>query len=423
MARVPEVLVVDQDPQARFEVKRLVKQIQLTVAGEAAFGTEAVSLAADSQPDVIICGISKPSERSLATIESLLDVLPETPVIDYGWDGDVETVRLAMLAGARNFFVMPVEAERLLDAVRSVLEHEERKKLRLTGQAKALGPRGLTLAIFAAKGGVGKSTIATNLGAALASPLNQSVVLVDADNSFGDVAAMLDLKPERTIIDLIRDLDNVERGNLTDYLVCHDSGLWVLPAPRESLLWRQVSADRLRKIISLLTRRFDVVLIDTAGVLSDLSLAALEEANMVLWVTSSDFSSINNSLIGLETLQQLSYPEQRIRLMLNVISSEDGVRPAKVESVLGRRFFWHIPYDRQVRLAGQVGRPAVLSSPESRGAKSIVELAEALMGTGPRPVAKPVPLRRRLFGRQAAEPRAERQNAEAVSTAASEGGS
>ena len=105
MARVPEVLVVDQDPQARFEVGRLVKQAQLTVAGEAAFGTEAISLASETRPDVIICGMTNPPERSLQTIEALLDVLPETPVVAYGWKDDVETVRQAMLAGARDFFV------------------------------------------------------------------------------------------------------------------------------------------------------------------------------------------------------------------------------------------------------------------------------------------------------------------------------
>src|SRR2546428_3959091 len=399
MARVPAVLVVDEDPQARFEVKRLVQQIQLTVAGEAAFGTEAVSLASDTQPDVIICGISKPSERSLQTIEALLDVLPETPVIAYGWVDDVETVRQAMQAGARNFVVMPAEAERLLDAVRSVLEQEERKRQRLSGQTKSMGPRGLTIAVFGAKGGVGKSTIATNLGVALGSRLGQSVVLVDADNSFGDVSAMLDLKPERSIIDLLRDVDTVERGTVTDYLARHDSGLWVLAAPRESLLWRSVAPDRFRKVINLLTRRFDVVLIDTAGVLSDLSLAALEEANMVLWVTSSDFASINNSVIALETLQQLSYPEARIRLMLNVTSVDDGVRPGKIEEVLGRQFFWLVPYDRQIRLGGQIGKPVVTTHPDSRGAHSIVQLARALMGVGPKSTAHASSPLRRFFSR------------------------
>ncbi len=396
MARVPEVLVVDQDPQARFEVGRLVKQAELTVAGEAAFGTEAISLASESRPDVIICGMSNPPERSLQTIEALLDVLPETPIVAYGWRDDVETVRQAMLAGARDFFLMPVEAERVLKSIRSVLESEERKRLRLSGQAKALGPRGLTIAVVGAKGGVGKSTIATNLGVALSSDMGQSVVLVDADNSFGDVAALLDIKPDRSTVDLVRDIDSVERSTVTAHLAQHSSGLWVLPAPREALLWRSVSPDRFRKVVALLARRFDVVLIDTAAALSDLVLAALEEANMILWVTSSDFSSINNSLLGLETLQQLSYPESRIRLMLNVTSSDDGVRSEKIESVLGREFFWSVPYDRQVRLGGQVGRPVVSSRPDSRAARSIIDLAHRLMGTGRRPPSKPSPLRRLL---------------------------
>ena len=68
MARVPEVLVVDQDPAARFEVKQLVRGAQMGFAGEAGLGTEAVSLASEVKPDVIICGMSRPIERSLQTI-------------------------------------------------------------------------------------------------------------------------------------------------------------------------------------------------------------------------------------------------------------------------------------------------------------------------------------------------------------------
>jgi len=405
MARVPEILVVDQDPKARYEVKQLTKQAQLTIIGEAAFGTDAVSLASDLKPDVIICGMSSPPERSLQTIEALLDVLPETPIVTYGWRDDAQTVRLAMIAGARDFFVMPVGPERVLESVRSVLESEERKRLRLTGQAKALGPKGLIIAVFGVKGGVGKSTIATNLGVALSSALAQSVVLVDGDNNFGDAAAMLDLKPDRNIVDLLKDVDALERGDASEYLTQHDSGLRVLAAPREPLLWRSVTPERFRKVVGVLARRFDVVLIDTAGALGDLSLASLEEANMVLWVTSSDFSSINNSLLALETLDQLSYPDSRIRLMLNLTSAEDGVRPAKIEEVLGREFFWSIPYDREVRLGGQTGKPVVSTHHTSRGAQSIIQLAQALMGGGGAVPANPKaasPLRR-LFSRNGAE--------------------
>lgn len=381
MARVPEVLVIDQDPSARFEFKRLLRGANLGFAGEAGLGTEGVSLAAETTPDVIICGMTKPPERSLQTMNALMDVLPETPVIAYGRSEDVDSVRLAMQAGARDFLTLPVDAEKLMESVRSVLEAEERKRLRMSGQAKGIGPRALVVAVFGAKGGVGKTTVATNVGVSLTSELGQSVVLIDGDNSFGDVAASLELRTDRSIIDLLRNQEKVDRSNVDEYLAVHSSGLYVLPAPRESLAWRNVTPEAFRSVIDLLARRFDVVLVDTASILSDLSLAILDEANIVLWVTSTDFSSINNSLQGLEALQQMSYPDSRIRLILNVNSPDDGVRPAKIEEVLRKKFFWSIPYDRQVRIGAQVGSPAVIASPQSAGAKALVQLARAVTGT------------------------------------------
>ena len=389
MARVPAVLLVDQDPQARFELKQLVKQAQLTLAGAAALGTEAVSLAAETAPDVIVCGIGVPQERALQTIGALLDTRPDTPIVAYGWHSDLETMRAAMLAGARDFLVMPVEAERLNESILAVLESEEHKRLRQTGEAAKLGPRGLVISLFGAKGGVGKTTVATNVGVALSALMGQSAVLIDADTGFGDVAAMLDLKPRQTIIDLLRDIDNVDRDTVADYLTCHASGLWVLPAPRGTLQWRSVAPEGLRKIIDLLARRFDLVLVDSAGALSDISLAVLEEANMVLWITSPDFSSIHNSLLGLETLRELSYPEGRIRLILNATTPQNGIRPVKIEEALVRPLFWMVPYDQRLRLGTQIGWPLVLSSATSPGARSILQLAHAIAGTEPKPMLKP----------------------------------
>src|SRR2546426_11892064 len=121
MARVPEVMVVDQDPQARYEVKQLAKHAQLTVTGEAAFGTEAVSLAAEVKPDVIICGVSKPPERSFQTMEALLDLLPETPIVAYSWRDDAEAVHRAMMPGERALFRLLGGRGRGLEQTKAVL--------------------------------------------------------------------------------------------------------------------------------------------------------------------------------------------------------------------------------------------------------------------------------------------------------------
>lgn len=383
MAKSPQVLIVDQDAKARFEVKQLVKQVQLIIAGEAALGTEAVSLALESSPDVIIVAISQPPDRSTRTIEALLDVLPETPVIAYAWNDSTATVTRAMQAGARDFFVMPASPERLQQAVALALEAEERRRLRLSGQAKAFGAQAMVVSIFGAKGGVGKSTVAVNLGVGLSQHLSQSVVIVDVDSTFGDVASMLELKTDCNIIDFALGIQDMTRSSVTEHLVQHASGLWVLPAPRDTLAWRSLSPDRLHQVIALLSQRFDIVLMDTAAVVTELTLAALQDSSIVLWVTSSDFSSVKNSQLGLETLQKLSYPESRIRVLLNVTSADDGVRPEKIGAALGRDLFWVLPYDREVHRAGETGRPLVSTNPASRGARSILELARAITGIAP----------------------------------------
>src|SRR3970040_3135619 len=101
MAKTPEVLVVDQNPQGSFEVKRLLKQSQFALAGEAGFGTDAVSLAIETRPDVIICGMDDPATRSIQTIYGLVNALPETAVIIYAATHTLEAARPAMLAGWR----------------------------------------------------------------------------------------------------------------------------------------------------------------------------------------------------------------------------------------------------------------------------------------------------------------------------------
>jgi pilus assembly protein CpaE len=206
------------------------------------------------------------------------------------------------------------------------------------------------------------------------------VAIVDLDDGFGDVAGALDVRPERTLLDLIKDIDKVDRDDLRKYMAKHEhSGLDVLAAPYV-LHWRGVAVEDVRRVIDLLTKSYDTVVLDTSGQLNELSELAIEMATIVLWITTTEFASVRDTLEALKALAQLSYSHDRIRIVTNAITADDGVRPAAVEEALQRDVFWSIPYDKRVRQGTHLGQPIVITSPQSVAAKCFSDLATLIAG-------------------------------------------
>ena len=167
MASVPRVLIVDQDPDARYGARQLVEQAGFQAGGEAGLGTEAVAQASELKPDIVLFGLKEPMARAIQTVEAIVHDLPGTPIITYAESSDLQTVRLAMLAGARDFLQAPLKVDELRRSLSAALESEERRKLR-SDDATVLGPRGSIITVFGAKCVAGKTTVATNIAVALA---------------------------------------------------------------------------------------------------------------------------------------------------------------------------------------------------------------------------------------------------------------
>ena len=407
MATVLTVLIIDQDPEARYQVRQLVEQAGFQVAADTGLGTEAVAQAAELRPEIVLCGLKEPLGRALQTMEAVLHDLPETPLIAYADSNDLAIIRQAMLAGARDFLHAPFRPDDLRRSLTAALESEERRRLRQAGGG--IGPRGTIITSFGAKGGAGKTTISTNLAVALARLGGRSVVLVDADDSFGDVASSLGLSAGRSVTDAVR--EHAGGGDVKRFLSHHDSGLAVLPAPASPFDWRGISGDELRQTLAELARQFDVVLVDTASALNGVSIAALEAASLVLWVTTLDYTSAHGSLRALQAIRSVQVPEERIRIVLNVTSAETDVSPASVEEALGLPIFWTVPYDREIRRSSQMGQTVIEAEPGSAAATSLAGLAAVLTGA-------PLELRKesiiqRIFGNGKATERSLEQEAEA----------
>jgi pilus assembly protein CpaE len=378
VARTPAAIVIDQDQQSRFDVKQAVRASGLTFSGESGFGQEAIALATDTRPDIMFVALNAPMERPLQTIESLLALFPSTPIIVYSQSPDVDAWRNAMRAGVRDLLPMPIRAETLRDAVVKALAIEESRRLRQHGKTSAAPAVGTITTVFGAKGGIGKSTIAVNLAVAFAGQ-GSSAVIVDLDTGFGDVTAMLNLRAERTLRDLVRDIDRVTREDLKEYVVRHESGLDVLASP-PVLEWRSLPPDDIRRVIELLAKHYDKVILDTSGTLNDVSEVALDVATIILWVTTSEFTSVRDSMDALRALESLSAPRERMRIVLNASSADDSVRTQTVQDVLQKDVFWQVPYDKRVRQGTHFGQPIVLSAPQSVAARSLIDLAAVISG-------------------------------------------
>src|SRR3989337_1027591 len=202
MARNPRVIVIDQDQVARSEVQKMLALSGFAVLGEAGYGIEAVSLAKETEPDIVVIALEEPVIRALQTVEAVADLLPQSPVVAYSSIKDPASIRKAMLAGVADYLVTPVRAEDIINSIPGVLAQEERRRARIAGETDEPVACGTVLTVFGAKGGIGKTTISTNLATAIVQKTGQSVALVDLDTRFGDVAILMDIPVERSIADL-----------------------------------------------------------------------------------------------------------------------------------------------------------------------------------------------------------------------------
>ncbi len=380
MARNPRVIVIDQDQVARAEVQKMLALSGFAVLGEAGYGIEAVSLAKETEPDVVIISIEEPMVRALQTVEAVADLLPQSPIVTYSSVKDPASMRKAMLAGVSDYLITPVREEDLINSVHSVLAQEERRQARISGEMDEPVACGTVLTVFGAKGGIGKTTISTNLATALVQKTNQSVVVVDLDTRFGDVAILMDIPVERSIADLALPEEEINRELLQDCLYTHNTGVTILPAPVRPTDWRSIHAGHIERVVTLLAQTYDYVVLDTPGTFNDVVARSLELATLVLLVATVDMASLKDTLLAIDMLRSWNYPQEKVKLVINATNEASNVQPQEVSRMLGREVFWSIPYDRNISTSTQLGMPVVVTKPNAKASESLTELAYVLSG-------------------------------------------
>jgi pilus assembly protein CpaE len=247
---------------------------------------------------------------------------------------------------------------------------------RLTGPQQR---HGRIVTVFSPKGGTGKTVTATNLGASLAKHWGKRALLLDLDLQFGDAAIMLGIEPEKTIYDLVTAPGELDSEKLAGYTTRHASGLEVLPAPLRPEDAELVTEAKLARLLEVGRESYDVIVVDTSPFFHGPMLATLDRTDELLLVCGLDVPTLKNVRLSLQTLELLSFPSDRIRLVLNRANSKVGMKPKEVEAALERKIAFEVPSDRTVPLAVNRGNPAVLSDGKAEFSRAVRAMAKQLV--------------------------------------------
>src|SRR3954447_2290585 len=369
------VAVVDADQAVR---SRLAMQL-----GDYAVPLPSITALADRLtgiPLVAVLGPSCGDEEGLAQVERVIGDHPEVGAILIAPELSTVLFRQALKAGVRDVLPAPVDTAQLTEAVRRVVETLAGSRKVDETWAEDGGEMAKVVTVFSTKGGAGKSVIAANLAVVLARRSEKPVVLVDADLQFGDVAVMLKLAPQHTIVDAVGSMDRLDPGFLRNLLVRHDpSGLLVLPAPLEPAFADQIGADEMLKIIEMLRTFCAFVVVDTPAYFNDVVLGLIEISDDVLLAAGMDIPNIKNVKIGLQTLRLLNTPMEKLRLVLKRANSKVKLDVGEVERTLGVQADALIPSDVVVPQAVNKGEAVVLTAPKSDVAKSIEDMTDLFL--------------------------------------------
>ncbi|MFP3460151.1 AAA family ATPase [Arthrobacter globiformis] len=326
------------------------------------------------QPEVLILGPDLPIEDALR-LATVLDVQVPNLMVLLASEPDPALILPAMRAGVRDVLSPSADPNHL----RVLLERACQSfasRHRGDQQGSIEHQKGAVIGVFSPKGGVGKTTVATNLAVGLGQLAPMSVVLVDLDLQFGDVASGLYLNPEHTVTDAVSPAANRDTLVLKTFLTVHPAGLYALCAPASPVEADFITPDQITRLLEQLADEFQYVVVDTAPGLPEIGLAAMEACTDLVWVSGMDIPSVRGLRSGMEILKQLDILPEGRHVVLNMADPKCGLSVQDVESTIGVPVDVSVPRSRTVTLSTNRGTPVLLDAKKDPAAKGLSQLVE-----------------------------------------------
>lgn len=356
------ILVVDDEPINHQLVARALEPLsaQLEFANN---GNEGISRARTSKPDAIITDVMMPdiSGYELTRILRREPEFADIPILILTAQSGLEDKLKAFEAGADDHLTKPFEGAELMARLGALLRRAEASRAPRETPVR----EGRMIAVHSLRGGTGSSTLAVNLGIGLASLWPQSSILLDLTMTSGQIALMLNKTLRRTWADISLfqpgELDMSLLNSVTD---THESGLSFIAAPTLPTEAAPFQAETLGTALKLLKQNYEYIVADLSHDFGDLTLQALDAADVILIIASPDMSSVRAASAAIDTYKRLGYSKDQMKLILNATFPRAGLPKDKIEAAIGMPSSMVIPYvDALFVEAINYGRPPVQYKP------------------------------------------------------------
>ncbi len=387
------VLIVDDIAETRENIRKLLQfEPDVEVVGAARTGVEAIDIARETEPDVVIMDINMPDMDGITATEALLRDVPFAQIVMLSVNNDADYVRRAMRAGARDFLANPPSGDELVSTIRTLSEfaHEQKDKLATPlpqvalpgtpgGYTGPLRPQGKVITLYSPKGGVGCTVIGTNLAVGL-NNADTPAALVDANLQFGDVAVALNLQVKNSFVDLASRAEELDADFVESVLLRHDAtDLYVLAAPVRPEMADEVSAQQVRNVLQFLKKTFAYVVVDTSSTMDDITLAVLDVTDILVTVATPEIPSIKDTRLLIDLLGVLEFPKERLFFILNKMDKRSGITVDAVGENLKIAVDGEIPLDEKTMTTSiNKGSPILVSDKGQPVAKAILQILGTL---------------------------------------------
>ena len=363
------LLIVEDVPQVAQYIRGLLNsQSAISLLDVLTDGSKAVGQISQLRPDVLVVdALLQGRVKGLQLVDQLHSGGIGVPIIvltvpQHPIEPDPER-------GIQAVLMMPFSGFDLMNKVSGV--HRS-----FQASEEAAGSRVLT--VFAPKGGVGKTTVAFNLAVAMAQA-GRSTALIDGNLQFGDLRSLLKVPPDApSILDL--PTDRVQESDLADVMWRDPSGVDILLAPPRIEQAEMVTVRDVDKILSLLRRVYEIVVIDTAAALTDTTLSFLDACDTIVEIVTFDSTTIHNTLAMADTFRSIGYPPTKVRYLVNRADSSGGMDASELAKMIGRMPEHYVVSDgRLVIQANNEGVPFVLTEPAAQVSLDITRVAAELL--------------------------------------------